>query len=341
MKNKTVVSLFSGAGGLDFGFAKSGFEIVFANDFNRFACETYRANFSTFFGHSCSYLVEGDINKLFDQIPASPDVFIGGAPCQSWSMMGNRKGAEDIRGQLLFKQVEVLKNKKPRLFVWENVKGLLSHDEGRSFGLLLSMIKEAGYRFHYQVFNMSEYGVPQRRERVIIFGTPVDETINLLECVPPKASRRAQALSDLIIFLQAHLATMPNHNIDTGTKTKDLFGSILRPGENLRDLTDSEIAIRFARKGITDIPPRIKGHRPVYRLSPNEIAPTMVFNNGTNIPWHPWEDRPLSVREAATIQTFPLTFEFKGKLQEQYKQVANAVPPAFSMQLAQTILNHI
>lgn len=341
MRSPKVVSLFSGCGGLDFGFAQGGFEIIFANDFNRFACETYRHNFSRLFGHDCSYLIEGDINKFFDRIPDNPDVLIGGAPCQSWSMMGNRKGAEDVRGQLLYKQVDVLRTKKPRLFIWENVKGLLSHDEGRSFELLLSMIERAGYRFHFHLFNMSEYGVPQRRERVLIFGTPAEEKIDLLKCIPSKASARAQLLSDLLNSLDPDIASASNHNVEFGIKPKDLFGSILRPGENLRDLADSEIALRFARKGIVDIPSRINGHRPVYRLAPNEVAPTMVFNNGTNVPWHPWKDRPLSVREAAAIQTFPATFEFKGKLQEQYKQVANAVPPAFSMQLAQTILNQI
>lgn len=341
MKNKKVVSLFSGAGGLDYGFAKAGFEIVFANDFNRFACETYRHNFSKIFDHDCNYLVEGDINKLFDSIPANPDVLIGGAPCQSWSLMGNRAGAADPRGQLLFKQVDVLINKKPRLFIWENVKGLLSHDSGSSFELLLSMVASAGYRTHFRLFNMSEYGIPQRRERVLIFGTPIEETIDLYKCIPEKSSSRAQVLSQLLASLDAIPTASTNHNIDFATKPKDLFGSILRPGENLRDLSDADIALRFSNKGIKNPPPRIKGRRPVYRLSPNEIAPTMVFNNGTNIPWHPWKDRPLSVREAAMIQTFPLTFEFKGKLQEQYKQVANAVPPKFSELLANTVLKQL
>lgn len=337
MRSPTVVSLFSGCGGLDYGFASAGFKIVFANDFNRFACETYRHNFAKIFGHNCNYLVEGDINKLFDKIPDRADVLIGGAPCQSWSMMGNRKGADDIRGQLLFKQVEVLKDKQPRMFIWENVKGLLSHDNGNSFSLLLSLIKKAGYEVQFQLFNMSEYGVPQRRERVLIFGTRADEPIDLISCIPRKSSGRAQTLSDLLRSIDTDLVTAANHNIELTNKTKDLFGAILRPGENLAHLSDSEITRRFTLKGLQNQPKRITGHRPVYRLAPNEIAPTMVFNNGTNIPWHPWKDRSLSVREAASIQTFPLTFEFMGKLQEQYKQVANAVPPKFSTLIAEAV----
>jgi DNA (cytosine-5)-methyltransferase 1 len=341
MNGFKVISLFSGCGGLDFGFAKAGYEIIFANDFNRFACETYRHNFTNIFGHDCSYLVKGDINKLFDQIPEGADVMIGGAPCQSWSMMGNRKGADDIRGQLIFKQIEVLKEKKPRTFIWENVKGILSHDEGNSFNSLIELIQQAGYEVHFQVCNLSEYGVSQRRERVIIWGKPIDSKIDLLACVPRKASRRALKLGDLLTSIDPTLSNHENQNLTTGGKAKEIFGEILRPGENLANLKDVEIARRFAIKGIQNPPSRIKGFRPLYRLASNEVAPTMVFNNGTNIPWHPWKDRELSVAEAAAIQSFPIEFIFKGKLQEQYKQVANAVPPAFSTLLAQSLLNQL
>ena len=332
-----VVSLFSGAGGLDYGFANEGFEIVFANDFNRFACETYRHNFSRIFGHNCSYLKEGDINGLFDSIPEGADILVGGAPCQSWSMMGNRKGADDDRGKLLYKQVEVLADKRPRMFVWENVKGLLSHNNGDSFKLLLKLIEEAGYEAQHRIFNMSEYEVPQRRERVLIFGKLVGEDIDLSGCIPAKAPRRALHLQELLMTADHKLLSHTNHNRGPQGKAREVYGAILRPGENLAFLTDEDIAVRFAARGITSPPARLRGHRPIYRLRPNETPPTMVFNGGANVPWHPWEDRSLSVREAAIIQTFPFAFEFKGGLKEQYKQVANAVPPLFSSLLAQAI----
>jgi len=327
----TVVSLFTGCGGLDYGFAKAGFEILFANDFNRFACETYQHNFQ-----DSAYVVCGDINKLVDKIPSNPDIMIGGAPCQSWSMMGNREGANDKRGQLIFKTIEIFGLKQPRFFLLENVKGLLSHDKGRSFSSLISAIQDVGYEVHYHLFNMSEYGVPQRRERVIIWGKRKGELLDLATLVPPKPFTKAQKLSDLLNGVQG-----PNSNVTTGNKSREQFGKILRPGENLAHISDIELARRFANKHIQNPPGRIKGFRPLYRLAPNEVAPTMVFNNGTNVPWHPWLDRQLSVREAATVQGFPLTFEFKGNLQEQYKQVANAVPPTFSAQLAEMFLNQL
>lgn len=338
MENFTVVSLFTGCGGLDFGFAKSGFNIVFANDFNRFACETYRHNFKSLFNHDVSYLVEGDINKYFDSIPANATLLIGGAPCQSWSTMGNRKGAADKRGDLFFKTVDALAVKTPRFFIFENVKGLLNHDEGKSFQQLLDRIIKAGYEFHYQLFNMSEYGVNQRRERVIIWGKRIGEQIDLVDLVPAKSNRGAQVLEDILKQIKGQL---PNSEKTDGGSKIATFGKVLRPGENLKDVSEIELSKRFTQVGNMCPPAKIKGHRPVYRLNPFVVPPTMVFNNGTNVPWHPWEDRRLTVREAATIQGFPFTFEFKGKLQEQYKQVANAVPPKFSELIASQFINQL
>ena len=284
-----LVSLFTGCGGLDYGFAKAGFDIVFANDFNSFACETYRKNFIKF--HSdVSYLINGDINKYFDSIPSNVDLLIGGAPCQSWSMMGNRKGAEDKRGDLFFKTVDALNDKKPRFFIFENVKGLLSHDDGRSFQGLLDKITDAGYSSHYETINMSEYGVPQRRERVIIWGKRLDEAVNLMSLVPPKASRIARVLEDVLNSIPDGLL---NTEESEGGPKVSIFGKILRPGENLKDLSEHELKRRFVKAGVVDPPSKIKGHRPVYRLNPFTVAPTMVFNDGTNVPWHPWKDLEL------------------------------------------------
>jgi DNA (cytosine-5)-methyltransferase 1 len=283
-------------------------------------------------------LVEGDINRHFNSIPENATLLIGGAPCQSWSLMGNRKGADDKRGELFFKTVDALSIKKPRFFLFENVKGLLSHDNGKSFANLLDRITQAGYEYHFQLFNMSEYGIHQRRERVIIWGKRIGEAINLESLVPPKANFGALVLEDLLS--QIH-DTLPNSEVTQGGSKVGAFGKILRPGENLKNVAEIELKRRFAQAGITNPPQKIMGHRPVYRLNPFLVAPTMVYNNGTNVPWHPWKDRRLTVREAATIQGFPLTFEFMGKLQEQYKQVANAVPPKFSEQLANQFIKQL
>lgn len=336
--NYTVVSLFTGCGGLDYGFAKMGFNIIFANDFNNFACETYHHNFQNIFSHNTSYLIHGDINNHFNSIPDGATLLIGGAPCQSWSLMGNRQGADDERGKLFFKTVDVLEVKKPKYFIFENVKGLLSHDGGQSFSKLLKKIAAAGYEYHYKTFNMSEYGVSQRRERVIIFGKQIGSPLDLSQLHPIKNTTNTFILDELLKSIPSGLS---NSETTSGIGKSDEFGKILKPGENLKNISDAELLMRFANIGVIDPPKRIKGFRPVYKLHSSTVAPTMVFNAGTNVPYHPWQDRRLTVREAATIQGFPLDFEFKGPIVEQYKQVANAVPPIFSIQLAQQFLNQV
>ena len=337
--NIRIVSLFSGVGGLDFGFAKAGCEIVFANDFNRFACETYRHNFKCFFKDDSNHLVEGDINKCANNIPMRADLLLAGAPCQSWSMAGNRKGFDDPRGQLLFKTIEILSEKQPRFFILENVVGLINHNKGRSFKIVLEKIGAAGYEIFYSTFDFSEYGVDQRRKRVLIWGKRTEEPVLLHSLIPAKSSTSPGQLGTLLRQHKHLLVSHPNHNIVMGSKLYKSFGPILRQGENVVKLEKDEINKRLTAKGHEPTMSVPGGFRPVYRLCPFEIAPTMVFNAGTNVPWHPWDDRCISVREAAIIQGFPVDFEFKGTTTEQYKQVANAVPPRISVLLAEKFVS--
>lgn len=162
-----VVSFFSGIGGLDKGFIDAGYNMIWANDFDKYAVQTYKANYD----HE---IVLGDINKIeFDDIPDC-DVLIGGFPCQAFSMMGEQRGFEDARGTLFFRIAEVLKNKiekgkKPRLVVLENVRALRTHDNGRTFATIERILKEdLGYKVYVDVLNSAEYGVPQTRNRTYI-----------------------------------------------------------------------------------------------------------------------------------------------------------------------------
>lgn len=161
-KNKyKVVSLFSGIGGLDLGFEYAGFNIIWANDFDKWACETYRANVN-------GNIVLGDITKLKDQIP-DHDVLIGGFPCQPFSTLGKLKGFEDEnRGNMFFEILDIIKKHDTKAVVLENVKNLIKHDEGRTFKTILRLLDEAGYDVNYQILNSQDYGVPQRRNRVFI-----------------------------------------------------------------------------------------------------------------------------------------------------------------------------
>jgi DNA (cytosine-5)-methyltransferase 1 len=166
-KKFRVVSLFSGAGGMDLGFIKAGFEIVWANDFLKEAVETYRKNIG-------NHIVFGDITKISsDQIPDNIDVVIGGFPCQGFSIANKNRGMHDERNFLYKEMLRVIKDKKPKMFVAENVKGLLNMEKGKVIELIKSDFEQLGYYVEYRLINSAEYGVPQARERVIIIGSKI------------------------------------------------------------------------------------------------------------------------------------------------------------------------
>ncbi len=156
-----TVSLFSGAGGMDLGFLNAGFDIVWANDFDKYAVESYRANIS-------NHIVHGDIMEIWDTVP-SHDVLLAGFPCQPFSLMGKQKGFEDERGTLFFYIEKLIEKHRPKVVVLENVKGLENHDGGKTFEKMKYILTEKlNYKIHYKVLNTSDYGIPQTRRRLFI-----------------------------------------------------------------------------------------------------------------------------------------------------------------------------
>ncbi|MDE6704956.1 MAG: DNA (cytosine-5-)-methyltransferase [Treponemataceae bacterium] len=162
-----VVSLFSGIGGLDKGFSDNGFDVIWANDFDKYAVETYRRNYR-------NKIVQGDINQIgFDEIPDF-DVLIGGFPCQPFSMMGEQLGFKEARGTLFFRVAEIIQDKinrkrKPKAIILENVKGLKTHNHGITYATILHVLQhELGYKVFCDVLNSADYGVPQTRNRTYI-----------------------------------------------------------------------------------------------------------------------------------------------------------------------------
>lgn len=158
----SVVSLFSGIGGLDLGFIYSGYNVIWANDFDKNAVKTYKSNIG-------SNIVEGNITKLYKDIPQS-DVLIGGFPCQPFSMMGKQQGFNDERGTLFFtiQQIIELHQHKPKILVLENVRNLLSHDHGNTFKRMKKILNDLGYIVHAKVLDTKEFGLPQTRRRVFV-----------------------------------------------------------------------------------------------------------------------------------------------------------------------------
>lgn len=163
----TAVSIFAGCGGLDLGFIKAGFEILMSVDFFADAVETYKNNIG-------NHIICEDITKIPDsEIPDNFDVLLGGFPCQGFSVANNKRSMEDKRNFLYLELLRILKTKQPKIFVAENVKGILSMENGRVIQMILDDFKEVGYNVTYKVMKASDYGVPQHRERVIIIGNRI------------------------------------------------------------------------------------------------------------------------------------------------------------------------
>ena len=155
-----VVSLFAGIGGFDIAFQNAGFDIIWANDFDKYCVQTYKENVG-------SHIVLGDINDHLDEIPKH-DVLVAGFPCQPFSTLGKLKGFDDERGTLFFTIKEILKKHKTKVVVLENVKNIMNHDNGKTFKRIVSELEEIGYNVFYKVLNSADFGVPQRRNRVLI-----------------------------------------------------------------------------------------------------------------------------------------------------------------------------
>ena len=186
----TVVSLFAGAGGMDKGFFDAGFEILWANDFDKFAVETYKKNLG-------NHIVLGDITQIpSNEIPDNPDVVIGGFPCQGFSVNNTKRSMEDQRNFLYKELLRVVKDKKPKVFVAENVKGLLSMENGKVIEMIKRDFEDLGYKVDYKILNAADYGVPQARERVIIIGN----RLNLENIYPEPTHANFKQNIDLFNF---------------------------------------------------------------------------------------------------------------------------------------------
>ena len=316
MKKYSILSLFSGCGGLDLGFLggfeslgkkypKHGFEIKWANDIEKNACET----FYKYFNHQ---IVCGDIRNILkgsqigmfdDPIPSKVDIVVGGFPCQDFSHAGKRKGFEAKRGTLYQSMGEVIKKTKPKLFLAENVKGLLTMNNGAAIEQIIKDFGELGYNVSYKLFLTADFEVPQKRERVVIIGTKKD-VLPKFKFPKPILNEEnwitlEKAIGDLENIKEGKF---PNHN---WSKAKKNNGQ----GNNA--------------------------------VSKNKPGPTMRAEHHGNIEFHWNKKRRLSAREAARIQSFPDDFIFYPSTSSAYKQIGNAVPPVFGWHIAGSIENFL
>lgn len=354
-----TISLFSGGGGLDLGFQKAGFDIIWANDNEINTVETYKENIG-------DHIVFGDINEIDLKTIPKAEVVIGGPPCQSFSLSGKRD-VNDPRGQLVWRYIDVLKQVNPLVFVFENVTGLLSakdKDGNKVFDLLKTEFGNIGYKVKSQVLNSVNYGVPQKRKRVIVVGFKVNReysfpkpTHSLKDKILEKAVIVEDALSDLgspvkdnelASYIsepknkyQAYLRTnseeyITDHLWPTMSELDKYICKHVKPGGNYMDIpptVDSKRIRRLQKEG---------GHTTCYgRMDPKQPSYTIntYFNRpnvGCNI--HYSEDRIITVREALRIQSFPDNYHIFSKTKKARNTiVGNAVPPLLAYNIALSI----
>lgn len=303
MREFTAVSLFCGAGGLDLGFEQAGFKTVWANDFDKDACKTHQ-NWSN------AKVVCGDISKVdVEDIPDS-DIILGGFPCQGFSLSGPRK-IDDSRNVLYKHYVRIVKAKQPKIFVGENVKGLLTMGDGKIFEAIREEFSECGYDVFYQLVNAKDYGVPQDRERVIIVGFRKDLYVKSFELPLP---------SNLSMTMREALAGLPEPTPDEVCNAP--YSSRYMSRNRKRGWDDVSYTIPAMAKQVTlhpGSPDMVKLDKDLWRFG----------DSGTT--------RRFSWREAAAIQTFPKNLEFCGDLTSKYKQIGNAVP----VKLAAYVATHL
>ena len=299
-----VVSLFSGAGGLDLGFQQAGFDIVWANDFDADAAQTYRANIG-------DHIVCGDVSQIdASQIPAC-DVLIGGFPCQGFSVANTKRTLDDERNQLYKQYLRILTALQPKMFIAENVKGILSIGKGEVFKAILDDFRAAGYAVDYKLLNAADYGVPQTRQRVIIAGVRQDVDARFAFPEPTHSSKPAEGKNAWVTVGEA-LAGIPDPD---GPHAQDVPNNVYS-------------SYKMVMNGYL-------GKRPT---DPGKPAPTVTARGdrkgGVVVLPHPSGKRRMTVRELARIQDFPLDFEFAGSRTDCYRQVGNAVPVGLARAVA-------
>jgi DNA (cytosine-5)-methyltransferase 1 len=315
-----IISLFSGAGGLDLGFQKAGFNVIWSNEYDKAIWETHEKNFPL-----CE-LSKKSITEIEAKEVPDCDGIIGGPPCQSFSEAGAKRGTIDKRGQLFWDYIRILKEKKPKFFVAENVTGLMSERHKEDLEKFIQAFNDAGYDLHYKVYNAYHYGTAQSRERVIFVG--LHKSLNK-KFIEPAVYKQKINLEDILLGMSNPTACK------AGQKTLDLsnsheymigsFSSMYMSRNRVRGWSEPSFTILATARQI-----------PIHPQAPDMVkisTDKFIFKPGFEATY-----RRLSVRECARIQGFPDDFLFHyNKIEDGYKMIGNAVPVNLGFVIAQQI----
>lgn len=320
-----IVALFAGAGGLDLGFSQAGFNIVWANEYDKEIWETYEKN------HPTVTLDRRSVTNIPSQDIPDCDGIIGGPPCQSWSEAGALRGIEDHRGQLFFEFIRILRDKKPKFFLAENVSGMLLPRHKQALENIKTLFAESGYQLSFKLLNAANYGVPQDRNRLFFIGyrrdlnlnfafpdpTTANNPLTLLEAIGDLKDNALPALDKNYSNQQCAVA---NHEYMTGG-----FSSIYMSRNRVRAWDEVSFTIQAGGR-----------HAPIHPQAPKFEFIEQDKRKFISGQEHLY--RRLSIRECARIQTFPDDFIFYyQKLASGYKMIGNAVPVKLAQVLAEQI----
>lgn len=368
MKKPKVISLFSGCGGMDLGFTWAGYQIVWANDILPDAVQTYKENIG-------KYIELGDITDFDIKNLPDCDIVVGGPPCQSFSLVGKRN-PNDIRGNLIWNFYEIITKKKPKIFLMENVPGLKAAKDNKCVQVLPELLKnfeELGYSVNYFILNAADYGVPQRRKRLLIVGNkngykiPIPEPTHTEDQIQRSLISKKEpwvtckeALSDLSppaidtdigyytsspncdyqkFIREGNEDIIRNHQMPYMSETDLKIIKAVPIGGNYMDVPDNIATTRIKNfkktGGRTTTYGKIDPSKPGYTLNTHFSRP----NVGCNI--HYEENRLITIREGLRLQSFPDKFRIiHNSKRSAYIQVGNAVPPLLAYAISKHLLKY-
>lgn len=326
----TSIELFAGAGGLALGLEKAGFKTLGLVELDKDAVDTLKLNRPSWnvIWDDIANISVLDLEAYFSIKKGELDLLSGGAPCQSFSYAGKRLGLEDARGTLFYHYAIFLDKLQPKMFLFENVKGLLTHDNGKTYRTMLNIFEQAGYKIQKKVLNAWDYGVAQKRERLITVGIRKDMAKSHHYRFPLPHTYKP-VLKDILVNVPASEGVQYSEN-------KKAIYELVPPGGYWRDIPEA-IAKQYMKScwnmggGRTGI---------LRRLSMDEPSLTVLTSPSQKQTdrCHPLEARPFTVRENARCQSFPDDWQFCGNVGQQYKQVGNAVPVNLAYEIGTSII---
>lgn len=331
LRQYSAVELFAGAGGLALGLEQAGFETYGFVEFDKFACQTLRRNRPHWnvIEEDIIKVAEKGIKSYLKQIPEDLDLLSGGYPCQAFSYAGKKMGLKDVRGSMFYYYAKILDELKPKIFLAENVRGLINHDHGKTLETMINVFGEIGYKVKWKLLKALDYDVAQKRERIVLIGVREDLSDHT-SIMFPKPYGYQLTLRDI-------LQNVPKSEGASYPENKKKVLDLVPPGGYWRDLPE-DVAKAYMGKsyysggGRTGMARRLSWDEPSLTLT---CSPAQKQTERC----HPDETRPFTVREYARIQSFPDDWVFDGSISNAYKQIGNAVPVNMAKAIGLAIIN--